>query len=283
VQLLAALLLPALLIFSGVFFVFTTLSKGPRRSATGAALAIGAVGVAAFLSGAPVTSAVPIVLTIWLPAFVLAATLQRTRSLTLTLQFLALFFAAMSVYVFGIVGNLVEIVSPVSTAWIDWTRASGLEEIAIAWEEDPLDFARQIALSTLWGAWMYLVLLLLLGYRYYRRSGSKSLDFGAFSSLDFGRVIAIVMAAFAAIAFAADVSWLKFVAVMMLAPFWLQGLAVMHWLYEARKLPMFVLILIYILLVLPVLSQIVIPALAVIGYLDVWLALRRRMAATNEE
>jgi hypothetical protein len=57
----------------------------------------------------------------------------------------------------------------------------------------------------------------------------------------------------------------------------------MHWLYEARKLPMFVLILIYILLVLPVLSQIVIPALAVVGYLDVWLALRRRMAATNEE
>jgi len=283
VQPLAALLLPALLIFSGVFFVFTTLKKGPRRSAIGAVIAIAAVGAVAVLSGAPVLSAVPIVLMIWLPAFVLATTLQRTRSLTLTLQILTLFFVAISIYVFGVVGDLVEVVSPVSTTYIEIARASGLEEMAQAWEADPLEFARQIALGSLWGAWMFLVLILLVGYRFYRRSDSKCLNFGMFSGLDIGRVIAVVMAVFAAIAFAAGVTWLQYVAVMMLAPFWLQGLAVVHWSFEVRKLPLFVLILIYILMVMPVLNQIVIVGLAIVGYSDVWLGIKRRMVASNEE
>ena len=76
-QLLAALLLPALLIGSGVFFVFTTLKRGARRSAISAVVAVSAVGVAALVSGASMLSAVFTVLTIWLPAFVLATTLQR--------------------------------------------------------------------------------------------------------------------------------------------------------------------------------------------------------------
>ncbi len=281
-QLLAALLLPALLIGSGVFFVFTTLKRGVRRSAVSAVVAVAAVGVAAVVTGASMLSAVLTVLTIWLPAFVLATVLQRTRSLTLTLQFLALFFVAMSMYVFGVVDNLVEVIDPISTMYIEFARASGLEDVALGWEAEPLQFAREIMLSILWGAWIFFVLFLLVGYRFYRRSDGDSRDFGSFSSFDNGRVIAIVMLVFAGIALAAGVTWLQYVAVMMLAPFWLQGLAVAHWLFEAKRLPLFALILIYILMVLPVLNEIAIVGLAVAGYSDVWLGFRSRMAANNE-
>jgi hypothetical protein len=263
------------------FFVFTTLKRGARRSAFSAVIAIAAVGVAALLTGAQMMSAVPIVLMIWLPAFVLATALQRTRSLTLTLQFLALFFVVVSIYVFGVVDGLVEAVKPLSTFYIEFVRASGVEEVAQSWESEPLPFARQIVLSMVWVAWIFFVLFLLVGYRFYRKSDVESRNYGTFSSFDNGRVIAIVLAVLAAIALAAGVTWLTYVAAMMLAPFWLQGLAVTHYFFEAGKFPLFALILIYILMVLPVLNEIAIVALAVVGYLDVWLGIRNRMAANN--
>jgi uncharacterized protein YybS (DUF2232 family) len=61
-----------------------------------------------------------------------------------------------------------------------------------------------------------------------------------------------------------------FVAFMM---FWLQGLAIIHWLHAERGMPVLLVILAYALL--PFLNALLLMALAVVGYIDAWFEFRR--------
>jgi hypothetical protein len=61
----------------------------------------------------------------------------------------------------------------------------------------------------------------------------------------------------------------------MFAVFWLQGLAIAHWLRAEGRMPGFALVLVYVLL--PVLNFLVIVGLAVAGYVDAWFSYRRRV------
>jgi len=63
------------------------------------------------------------------------------------------------------------------------------------------------------------------------------------------------------------------VAFLMFAMFWIQGLAIVHWMYFKGRLPLFIVIVTYILL--PVLHVFLILALAVLGYTDAWFGYRR--------
>jgi uncharacterized protein YybS (DUF2232 family) len=56
--------------------------------------------------------------------------------------------------------------------------------------------------------------------------------------------------------------------------FWLQGLAVVHWMYSERRLPLFVVIVTYVLL--PFLHVFLVLGLSVLGYTDAWFRYRRR-------
>jgi uncharacterized protein YybS (DUF2232 family) len=58
------------------------------------------------------------------------------------------------------------------------------------------------------------------------------------------------------------------------AVFWLQGLAILHWLHAEQRLPVFVVIMTYALL--PFLNVLLVISLAVVGYMDAWFDFRAR-------
>ena len=69
--------------------------------------------------------------------------------------------------------------------------------------------------------------------------------------------------------------WLQNVAFVMFAMFWLQGLAIVHWLHAEEILPLGAVVAVYVLL--PLLQVLVSTALAIIGYMDAWFGFRRRI------
>ena len=94
--------------------------------------------------------------------------------------------------------------------------------------------------------------------------------------MNFGRVIALIMALVSLLAFVSGAAWLQSVAFVIFAVFCLQGLAVVHWLHSVGKLPLLVVIMTYVLM--PFLHVFLIMALAVLGYMDAWFTFRRRVA-----
>jgi hypothetical protein len=94
-------------------------------------------------------------------------------------------------------------------------------------------------------------------------------------------LIALLVAVLASLAFATGMPWLQSVAIVLFTVFWFQGLAVVHWMFVDGELPLFVVIMVYVLL--PFLHLFLIMALAVVGYTDAWFGYRRRAVASNEE
>jgi hypothetical protein len=74
-------------------------------------------------------------------------------------------------------------------------------------------------------------------------------------------------------------AWLQGTAFVLFAVFWLQGLAVLHWMHADGHLPLFVVIVTYVLL--PVLHIFLVSALAVLGYVDAWFRFRRRTSVNG--
>jgi len=119
---------------------------------------------------------------------------------------------------------------------------------------------------------------LLLGYSLYQQrlvdTDVEIVDFGRFRDLNFGRVIALTMALVSLLAFVTDTTWLQNVAFVLFVMFMMQGLAIVHWLYGAGKLPRIAVVSLYVLL--PFLQVLLVMVLALIGYTDAWFAFRRR-------
>jgi len=106
-----------------------------------------------------------------------------------------------------------------------------------------------------------------------------SSNYGQFRDLNFGRVLAIVMAVTSLAAMASSAVWIQNVSFLMFSVFWLQGLAIAHWLRAEGRIPGFALVLVYVLL--PVLNFLVVVGLAVAGYADAWFAFRKRAASKS--
>ena len=70
-----------------------------------------------------------------------------------------------------------------------------------------------------------------LGYRLYCQLPDELPQCGRFSDLNFGRVIALMMALSSVVALLSNAAWLQNIAFVLFAIFWLQGLAVVHWLH----------------------------------------------------
>jgi hypothetical protein len=71
--------------------------------------------------------------------------------------------------------------------------------------------------------------------------------------------------------------WLQNVAFVAFAVFWLQGLAIVHWLHAEGRLPMLVVVLVYALI--PLLNAVFVLGLAAAGYVDAWYGFRTRRPA----
>ena len=83
------------------------------------------------------------------------------------------------------------------------------------------------------------------------------------------------MAVVSLLALVVDVAWLQNVAFVMFVIFWVQGLAIVHWMHAQQLLPLGAVVAVYILL--PLLQVLLITVLGILGYMDAWFEFRRRM------
>jgi hypothetical protein len=277
----ATLLLPVLQIFSGIIMVLLVLKQGVRLAIIEAVIAGALLAAVALVAGVPAIQVAIEALSTWLPAIALAAVLGATRSLALTMQVSAL-IAAMAIVGFHVfVDDMTAFWEPVMTFTLEWARTNGLNEQAQMIESNPAQMAQAMSMAfVVWG-WTKSALYLFLGYRLAAFAPGGIGQFGRFCDFSFGRVIALIMAIVSLLAFAFSTPWLQSLAVVLLAVFWLQGLAVIHWMSVDGELPLFVVIAVYVLL--PFLHVFLIMALAVVGYTDAWFRYRRRAVPKDEE
>jgi hypothetical protein len=272
----ATLLLPVLQILSGIFMVLLVLRQGVRLAIVEGIIAAALLTLIALLAGVPVMQIVVSALTTWLPAVFLAGMLLVTRSLTLTMQVSVLVAAVVALGFHVVVGDMTVFWQPAMDFMIDWARESNLHEQAQLIKTEPAMVAHTLTIVFVASSWTLSVLYLLFGNRLTQALPGESVNYGRFCDLNFGRVIALIMALTSLLAVASGMAWLQSIAFVIFAVFWLQGLAVVHWLFVDGELPLFVVILTYVLM--PFLHVFLMLALAVVGYTDAWFVFRRRVA-----
>jgi uncharacterized protein YybS (DUF2232 family) len=117
--------------------------------------------------------------------------------------------------------------------------------------------------------------VLVLGYKLYRALPDETPLYGRFRDLNLGRVIALILATVSVAWMLTDLVWLQSVSFVVFGAFWLQGLAMVHWLYGEEMLPKAGIVVIYVMLLSLMLSAVTVLGLAIFGYLDAWFKLRR--------
>lgn len=281
IALAATLSLPVLHIFSGIIMVLLVLKQGVRLAIIEGAIAAALMIIVYLVAGAPVMQVVVAILTTWPPAVVLAVVLASTRSLNLTMQVSALLAAIAILGFYAFIADLTAFWQPVMALMVDWANASALYEQAQLIVDEPALVAQLLTVSLVVSSWTMYTLYLLFGYRYAEAAPGETGRYGRFCDLNFGRVIALMVGIVSLLAFATGMAWMQSLAIVLCAVFWLQGLAVVHWMFVDGELPLFVVIMVYVLL--PFLHVFLIMALAVVGYTDTWFRYRRRVVAANEE
>lgn len=279
VLVLAATSSPYLGFLSAALVVLLVLHDGTRVAAfkaAGAALLLAVIGV---IVGTPPSVIMAVAIVYWLPAALLATVLAITRSLTLTLQVSVLVAVLGMLVFFGIVGDPVAFWEAELGAAADIWRNMGAVELADSLTEGQAMLAAQMTMFIVTLLWTIYAVTLALGYKLFRQLPDETDRFGRFRDLNFGRVLALTMALCSVIALVTGAVWLQNIAFVMFAVFWLQGLAIVHWLHGAEILPGYAVAMVYVLM-LP-LSAVVVIGLAVLGYIDAWFELRRRAPAAR--
>ncbi len=213
-------------------------------------------------------------LSVWLPAVLIGVVLQWTRSVALALQVSALLAGVAVLAFYALVDDKVAYWQPVIGVLLDWARENNLPEQAQLMEARPAMTADMLTMAYVLASWVSYAMYMLLGYRLFTQVPGQSQSFGRFCDLSFGRVIALMLAVLSLLAFATGAAWIQSTAFVLFVVFFLQGLAVVHWMYTEGHLPLFVVIATYVLM--PVLHVFLLLALAVLGYMDAWFRFRRR-------
>jgi len=263
------LLLPAPQLTSGVIMVLLVLGQGTKLAVIEACIAASVLLTVSLLFGVSIASIVMLMVGTWLPVFLLATLLSGSRSLTLTVQ------VSVIVAAVAMLGFYVVVVDPVAF----WQPYMTMMAELVAKNNLQLNLelltAEIMTVSAVLAFWLLYTVGLLLGYALYRRLPPETSDFGWFRNLNLGRVIAFTMALTSLFAFVVDVTWLQNLAFVLFVVFWMQGLAIVHWMHAERQLPLAALIAVYALL--PFLQVLLMTALAVFGYMDAWFDFRRRL------
>ena len=279
VLVLAATSSPYLGFLSAALVVLLVLHDGARVAtlkAAGAGLLLALIGV---VVGTPPSVILAVAIVYWLPAALLATLLAVTRSLTLTLQVSVLLAVFGMLVFFGIVGDPVAFWQAELGAAAEIWRSMGAVELADSLSEGQAMLAAQMTMFIVTLLWTIYAVTVVLGYKLFRQLPGEPDRYGRFRDLNFGRVLALIMALCSVIALVTGAAWLQNIAFVMFAVFWLQGLAIVHWLHGAQILPGFAVAMVYVLM-LP-LSAVVVVGLAVLGYIDAWFDLRRRAPAAR--
>lgn len=274
-----SLLLPFAPILSGAVMVLLVLINGLPR-ATLLALAAAALMAATFaLFGNPVLPLLVSALFAWLPVAIMAVVLGRTGSLTLALQVTVILALVTTLGFFVVLGDpsayWIATLGEISASF----EQMGFTQQAALLEESRELIAPQMTVVFVFTTWSLLALVLVMGYALYQHLPERAGRFGRFCDLRFGRVLALAMAVTSLLAMFVSAGWLQNLAFILFAIFWLQGLALVHWLHSDGPLPVMVVIAVYVML--PFLNALLVMVLAVLGYTDAWFDYRPRIAAAR--
>ena len=273
--LIATFLLPITQIIGSAILVLLVLSQGLTRTAIVAGLAFAALLVLSLFTAVPATQVFEVALTIWLPGIALALLLQRMRSLTLLLQSTALIAMVVIVGLYVVLGDPAVYWRDILEQFAGIWRDAGLqEESEIFAQLQP--YAPQMTGIFVAVGWLFYVVVVLAGYAAFISLPDQSDGFGRFSALNFGRVLALVLAVTSLAAMFSAAIWLQNFAFVLFVIFWLQGLAMLHWLKGQGRLPGVVLAAVYVGTVL--LGPLLVTAVGVMGYTDAWFNYRPRIA-----
>ena len=263
------LLLPAPQLTSGVIMALLVVAQGTRLAVIEGLIAAAALVTVSLLFGVSIASITTLMLGTWVPVFLLAALLLRTRSLTLVMQVSVLVAVVAMTMFYIVVTDPVAFWQPYLVMMAELAKQSNLQLNMQMFTPDVMTVSAVLAF------WLLYVVGLLLGYAMYQRLPGETGDYGRFRDFGFGRVIAIVLALASLLAFGVDVAWIQNLAFVLFVFFWLQGLAIVHWLHAEGILPVAAVIAVYILL--PFLQILLMTALALMGYTDAWFNFRRRI------
>ena len=275
----ATISLAYLSFLSGVIMVLLVLRKGPKAALVDAAIAGGLLAAIGLVQQAPLVAVLSAATIMWLPAMLLAVLLISTRSLTLTLQVSVVVAVSAIIGFYLVAGDLADFWRVILLEFIEVSRQLGMTEQAELLEGQIDAVASQMTTIAALSIWVVQSINCILGYLFYRELPGETVDCGRFSDLSFGRVIASVMAIASIAAVFSDGILIQNIAFVLFLVFWLQGLAVVHWMHGAGKLPVFGVIAVYVLM--PFLNIILLMALAVVGYIDTWFRLRRPRATVS--
>lgn len=262
---------------SGVVVVLLVLHKGARSAAIEIAGAGALMLVVGVIAKVPLLSVIVGALAIWIPAMFLATVLRVTRSLTLTLQISVLLAVAAMLAFFVLVGDPNEFWREVLVSIVELWRELGLTDQAAVLDTNMESIVEQMTMAATVTSWSVHVASCVLGYKLFRVLPDGTDQYGRFQDLNFGRVIALLMALASIGAYLSGAAWLQNIAFVLFAIFWMQGLAIVHWLHGNGLMPLFGVVAVYILA--PFLSVVLMVGLAVTGYIDAWFGFRRLSTA----
>ena len=254
---------------SSILLVFLVMAHGVARAMLEVAVAGAILLGGALFAGIPLVRMLELMMVFWLPALLAAVILQKTRSLALTVQ-LSVIVAILGLTAFFVVtADPVAFWEPMVAEAAEAFRANGLE---LNTELLELEY---MTVSAVWFLWLIGVAAMLLGYGIYRALPEETVEFGRFHNLKLGRVLAVIAMLAAIPAMVIDGVWLNSVAFILFGAFWLQGLAIVHWLHAGKVLPLAAVAAVYVLI--PLTQVLALMMLAITGYLDAWFDFRRRM------
>jgi hypothetical protein len=271
------LLLPFAQLISGTVMALLVFKQGAAPAALQGVIATAILAVISLLVSASVSQVLANALVIWVPVMLLVVVMRGWRSLTLTLQMSLIAAMLITLGFYVVLGDPTAFWSEVLARISDSFREMGLQRHAEILIEQREIIAPQMTVLVVLTTWSIYAMVLLFGYAFYRTLPGISSDFGRFRDLNFGRVLALTMALASVIALLSGAVWLQNLAFVMFAMFWLQGLALVHWMHAEWRLPVAVVILVYALI--PLLNALLIMALAVVGYSDAWFDFRKRKSA----
>ena len=277
VSLMLVPVMPLFLLISGVVMAHIVLTSGMRLAVIegfGAAMALALV---ALLLGVPVSAAIANAVIAWAPVVVLAGVARNLRSLTLTLQVSVIVSVIVIVAFFVTLGDPTQYWNDVISESIALFREAGATEYADWLTQSRSVIVPQMTMLFVFVGWSMYTFVFLMGYALFQCLPGKAALYGRFCDLNYGRVLAGIMAVTSVLAVLIGSAWLQNVAFLILVTFWLQGLAILHWLHAEKKVPVLVLIAIYVLMV-PLIGILMI-AFSVLGYLDAWFNFRARNIA----
>ena len=271
------LLLPLAPIVSGLVMVHLVFRHGLRMAVLQGVVAVAVLATVALIMSAAVEQILLNATTTWLPGMLLAALMRSQRSLALTMQVSVIVAIVVTLAFFVVLGDPAVYWNEVITTLAKLFEENGLQEQASLLASRQEVIVPQMTMIFVFLSWSLYVLVVLLGYALFQSLPGQTAVYGQFCDLNFGRVLALIMAVTSVLAVLTQAAWLQNVAFVMFATFWIQGLAVLHWLRAQKRMPVFILIASYALL--PILNVLLVAAFAVVGYTDAWFNYRTRGVA----